>query len=56
MVNVKSPGTRDVPLKLAKRITEQARELWKSGEFLEKVAPITQELWIGPLILDRIGL
>ena len=44
MVNVKSPGTRDVPLKLAKRITEQARELWKSGEFLEKVAPITQEL------------
>lgn len=44
MVNVKSPGTRDVPLKLAKRITEQVSEMWKSGEFLEKVAPITQEL------------
>ena len=44
MVNVKSIGTRDIPLKLAKRITEQSSELWKSGEFLEKVAPITQEL------------
>ena len=44
MVNVKSLGTRDIPLKLAKKITEQANELWKSGDFLEKVTPITQEL------------
>ncbi len=44
MVNVKSTGTRDIPLKLTKRITEQANELWKSGDFLQKVTPITQEL------------
>ncbi len=44
MVNVKSTGTKDTPLKLARRITEQAIGLWKSGNFLQKVTPITREL------------
>ena len=44
MVNVKSIGTRDIPLKLAKRIAEQTQELWKTGDFLQKVTPVTQEL------------
>ena len=44
MVNIKSLGTKDIPLKLAKRITEEAGALWKSGDFMQKVTPITQEL------------
>ena len=44
MVNMKSFGTRDIPLKLAERITEQAGALWQSGDFIQKVTPITQEL------------
>ena len=44
MVNIKSLGTKDIPLKLAKRITEEASDLWKSGDFMQKVTPITQEL------------
>ena len=44
MVNVKSLGTKDIPLKLAKRITEKACALWKSGDYIQKVTPITQEL------------
>ena len=44
MVNIKSLGTKDIPLKLAKRITEEVNELWKSGEFMQKVTTITQEL------------
>ena len=44
MVNIKSLGTKDIPLKLAKRITEEASQLWKSGEYMQKVTPITQEL------------
>ena len=58
MVNVKSIGTKDIPLKLAKKITEDANEVWKSGSFLEKVTPITQELlkfWDpnGPFAYER---
>lgn len=37
-------GTRDVPLKLAKNITEKALSSWESGEFLKEATPITQEL------------
>ena len=36
--------TGSVPLKLAKKITENANELWESGEFLELVTPTTKEL------------
>jgi type III restriction enzyme len=44
MVNIKSLGTKDIPLKLAKRITEETAALWKSGDYMQKVTPITQEL------------
>ena len=36
--------TGSVPLKLAKKITENVNELWESGEFLELVTPTTKEL------------
>jgi type III restriction enzyme len=36
--------TGSVPLKLAKKITENVNELWDSGEFLELVTPTTKEL------------
>ncbi len=44
MVNTKSFGTRNIPLKLAKQITENANKEWESGSFIEKVTPITKEL------------
>ena len=44
MVNVKSFGTKDIPLKLAKKISEEVNTLWKSGDFMQKVSPVTQEL------------
>ena len=44
MVNVKSFGTKDIPLKLAKKISEEVNALWKSGDFIQKVSPVTQEL------------
>ncbi len=37
-------GTRDVPLRLARAITEKVNEAWESGEMLEHVSPITQDL------------
>ncbi|SHE34562.1 type III restriction enzyme [Marinitoga hydrogenitolerans DSM 16785] len=36
--------TGSVPLKLAKKITENVNELWESGEFLELVTPTTKDL------------
>ncbi len=36
--------TGSVPLRLAKKITQNANELWESGKFLELVTPITKEL------------
>ncbi len=44
MVNAKSFGTRDIPLKLAKKISEEVNSLWKSGDFMQKVTPVTHEL------------
>ena len=37
-------GTRDVPLKLAKKVTELAEKEWNEGSFLEKVTPVTADL------------
>ena len=37
-------GTRDVPLRLAKVLTEKVNEAWASGEILSKVTPVTREL------------
>ena len=36
--------TGSIPLKLAKKITENVNKLWESGEFLELVTPTTKEL------------
>ncbi|MEM0156661.1 MAG: DEAD/DEAH box helicase family protein [Thermoplasmataceae archaeon] len=44
MVNIKSFGTKDISLKLAKKISEEVNTLWKSGDFMQKVSPVTQEL------------
>jgi len=44
MVNAKSFGTRDIPLKLAKKISEEVNALWESGDFMQKVSPVTKEL------------
>lgn len=44
MVNAKSLGTRDVPLQLAKQITDIVRKEWEEGVLLEKVTPITKDL------------
>lgn len=46
-----SIGTRDVPLKLAKNITEQANESFASGEMFSRVSLVTQDLlkfWFMP--------
>lgn len=39
-----SIGTRDVPLKLAKTITQKVNDSWASGEMLSKVSLVTQDL------------
>lgn len=44
MVNMKSSGTGDIPLKLASRISDLANKEWKNGSFIEKVTTITKEL------------
>lgn len=44
MVNTKSLGTRTKPLKLAEIITKMANKEWESGNFLERVSKITQDL------------
>jgi type III restriction enzyme len=44
MVNVKSSGTREIPLKLASQISQLANKEWKDGSLIEKVTPITREL------------
>ncbi len=37
-------GTRNIPLKLARSLTKRVNESWESGEMLEKVTPVTQDL------------
>ena len=46
MVNAKSLGTRDIPLKLAKQLTSIVNKEWENGNFIEKVTPVTKELLI----------
>ena len=46
-----SIGTRDVPLKLAKTITQVVNDSWESGEMLSKVSLVTSDLlkfWFMP--------
>ncbi len=44
MVQSTHQGTRNIPLKLAAAITAVVNAEWESGEFLEKVTPITKDL------------
>ncbi len=44
MVQAAHQGTGNIPLKLAEAITDVVNIKWKSGEFLEKVTPITKDL------------
>lgn len=44
MVQATHQGTRNIPLKLAGAITAVVNAEWESGEFLEKVTPITKDL------------
>src|SRR3989339_1830611 len=44
MVQSTHQGTRNIPLKLAAAITAVVKAEWESGEFLEKVSPITRDL------------
>ncbi len=37
-------GTRDIPLKLARRLTDRVNEAWESGEMLARITPVTREL------------
>lgn len=44
MVQSTHQGTGNIPLKLAEAITAVVNAEWESGEFLEKVTPITKDL------------
>lgn len=44
MVQSIHSGTRNIPLKLVEAITAVVNAEWESGEFLEKVTPITKDL------------
>jgi type III restriction enzyme len=37
-------GTKNIPLKFAKYITQQVNKEWEDGSFLEKVSPVTKGL------------
>lgn len=37
-------GTRDIPLKLAKLISDRVNKSWESGEILANISPISQDL------------
>jgi len=37
-------GTRDIPLRLAEKITSIVNSEWDKGDFVEKVSPVTQDL------------
>ncbi len=44
MVTPTNIGTRNIPLKFARIVTEMANKEWEAGIFLEKVTPITKDL------------
>lgn len=37
-------GTRDIPLKLARTLTDKVNESWVNGELMAKVSPVTRDL------------
>ena len=45
-------GTRDIPLRLAKRLTELVNSEYDKLSYLEKVTPVTRDLlrfWFDPV-------
>lgn len=44
MPNSINPGTRDIPLKLARTLTDKVNESWANGEMMAKVSPVTRDL------------
>jgi type III restriction enzyme len=44
MPNAINTGTRDIPLKFAKELTDIVNKAWEEGTFIKKVTPITREL------------
>src|SRR3989344_3159073 len=44
MVQAKSLGTGNIPLKLAELISKMANKEWQEGSFIEKDSPITKDL------------
>ena len=44
MVNTRATGTRNVPLTLAKLITEIANRAYEDGDLIQNVTPVTKEL------------
>ncbi len=48
-------GTKNVPLKLARELTNQVNEAWEKGSFIENVTPVTKDLlryWFSPVFTD----
>lgn len=46
MPNAINIGTKDIPLKMADKLTQIVNKEWNTGEFLNKVTPVTRELLI----------
>ncbi len=44
MVNTRSLGTGDIPIRLAKQLTDIVNKEWRDGSLIEKVTPVTREL------------
>lgn len=44
MPTLKHIGTRDIPLKLARTLTDKVNESWANGEMMASVSPITRDL------------
>ena len=44
MSNPTNTGTRDIPLRLARTLTDKVNESWKNGEMMAKVTPVTRDL------------
>lgn len=52
----KNIGTRDVPLKFAAELTRITNEAWDSGELMNGVTPVTQDLlryWFTDTFCDQ---
>lgn len=55
MASPTNSGTRDIPLKFAKGLTELVNAEWENGHFLAAVSPITADLlryWFEPSFCD----